>query len=44
MISGSKILEGVGKYVVVAVGTKSFNGRIMMGTLTSSNHKMIILD
>ncbi|PPQ77122.1 hypothetical protein CVT25_010816 [Psilocybe cyanescens] len=30
MISGSKILEGVGKYVVVAVGTKSFNGRIMM--------------
>ncbi|KAF6754524.1 calcium-transporting ATPase [Ephemerocybe angulata] len=30
MISGSKVLEGVGKYVVVAVGTKSFNGRIMM--------------
>ena len=43
MISGSKILEGVGKYVVVAVGTKSFNGRIMMGTLASSD-KMIILD
>lgn len=32
MISGSKVIEGVGKYVVVAVGTKSFNGRIMMGT------------
>lgn len=32
IISGSKVLEGVGKYVVVAVGTKSFNGRIMMGT------------
>ena len=33
MISGSKVIEGVGKYVVVAVGTKSFNGRIMMGML-----------
>lgn len=31
MISGSKILEGYGSYVVIAVGTKSFNGRIMMG-------------
>jgi Ca2+-transporting ATPase len=30
VISGSKILEGVGRYVVVAVGTKSYNGRIMM--------------
>ncbi|KAJ7127093.1 calcium-transporting ATPase [Mycena epipterygia] len=30
VISGSKVLEGVGRYVVVAVGTKSFNGRIMM--------------
>ncbi|KXN81316.1 Calcium-transporting ATPase 2 [Leucoagaricus sp. SymC.cos] len=30
ILSGSKIIEGVGKYVVVAVGTKSFNGRIMM--------------
>ncbi|PFH53183.1 hypothetical protein AMATHDRAFT_138450 [Amanita thiersii Skay4041] len=29
-VSGSKVLEGVGRYVVVAVGTKSFNGRIMM--------------
>ena len=35
MISGSKVLEGVGKYVVV-VGTKSFNGRIMMGTYSDS--------
>jgi len=33
MVSGSKVLEGVGRYVVVAVGTKSFNGRIMMGSL-----------
>ncbi|KAL1663042.1 hypothetical protein GGF50DRAFT_103433 [Schizophyllum commune] len=30
VVSGSKVLEGVGKYVVVAVGQKSFNGRIMM--------------
>ncbi|KAF9457841.1 hypothetical protein BDZ94DRAFT_1325934 [Collybia nuda] len=30
MVSGSKVLEGVGRYVVIAVGTKSFNGRIMM--------------
>jgi P-type Ca2+ transporter type 2C len=33
LISGSKILEGVGEYVVIAVGTRSFHGRIMMGTL-----------
>jgi Ca2+-transporting ATPase len=32
MISGGKILEGYGSYVVIAVGQKSFNGRIMMGT------------
>jgi len=31
VVSGSKALEGVGSYVVVAVDTKSFNGRIMMG-------------
>jgi P-type Ca2+ transporter type 2C len=31
MVSGSKVLEGYGTYVVIAVGTKSFNGRIMMG-------------
>lgn len=35
IISGSKVLEGVGQYVVVAVGTKSFNGRIMMGERNS---------
>lgn len=32
MVSGAKVLEGYGSYVVIAVGTKSFNGRIMMGT------------
>lgn len=31
LISGSKVLEGVGVYVVIAVGERSFNGRIMMG-------------
>ena len=31
MISGSKVLEGYGSYVVIAVGTRSFHGRIMMG-------------
>ena len=31
MVSGAKVLEGYGRYVVVAVGQKSFNGRIMMG-------------
>ncbi len=31
MISGAKVLEGVGEYVVISVGKNSFNGRIMMG-------------
>ena len=31
VVSGSRVLEGVGRYVVIAVGTRSFNGRIMMG-------------
>ncbi|KIJ51508.1 hypothetical protein M422DRAFT_157926 [Sphaerobolus stellatus SS14] len=30
LISGSKVLEGVGEYLVIAVGKKSFNGRIML--------------
>jgi Ca2+-transporting ATPase len=37
IISGSKVLEGVGKYVIVAVGNKSFNGRIMMGELYAND-------
>lgn len=32
VMSGSKVMEGYGSYVVIAVGTNSFNGRIMMGT------------
>lgn len=31
VISGSKVIEGVGVYVVIAVGPTSFNGRTMMG-------------
>jgi Ca2+-transporting ATPase len=31
ILSGSKVLEGVGSYVVIAVGERSFNGRILMG-------------
>ena len=34
-MSGSKVLEVVGSYVAVAVDTKGFNGRIMMGQLLS---------
>jgi Ca2+-transporting ATPase len=30
LISGAKVLEGVGKYVVTSVGRNSFHGRIMM--------------
>ncbi|GMK59452.1 hypothetical protein CspeluHIS016_0800580 [Cutaneotrichosporon spelunceum] len=36
IISGAKVLEGVGAYVVIAVGTNSFNGRIMMSMRTDS--------
>ncbi|KAG2355509.1 hypothetical protein BDR07DRAFT_1303134 [Suillus spraguei] len=38
IVSGSKVLEGVGSYVVVAVGTKSFNGRIMMALRMEAEH------
>lgn len=31
LISGSKVQEGIGKYVIVAVGQKSSNGRLMIG-------------
>jgi len=38
ILSGSKVLEGVGKYVIVAVGNKSFNGRIMMALRGDTEH------
>jgi len=31
IISGSKVLEGMGKYIVTGVGVNSFHGRTMMG-------------
>ncbi|KAG6375197.1 hypothetical protein JVT61DRAFT_3408 [Boletus reticuloceps] len=34
IISGSKVLEGVGQYVVIAVRVKSFNGQIMAALRT----------
>ena len=30
LLSGSRVLEGVGEYVVVAVGPNSFNGKLML--------------
>jgi P-type Ca2+ transporter type 2C len=35
LVSGSKVVEGVGSYLVISVGQKSFNGRIMMGSSLS---------
>ena len=37
IVSGSEVLEGVGSYIVISVGTKSFNGRIMMGSFIASS-------
>ncbi|KAK7442988.1 plasma membrane calcium [Stygiomarasmius scandens] len=38
VVSGSKVLEGIGRYVVVAVGQKSFNGKIMMALRARSQN------
>ncbi|KAH9025687.1 hypothetical protein EDB83DRAFT_2678872 [Lactarius deliciosus] len=38
VISGSKVLEGVGSYVVISVGAQSFNGRIMMALRRDSEN------
>ncbi|KAH9052618.1 hypothetical protein EDB87DRAFT_422577 [Lactarius vividus] len=35
---GSKVLEGVGSYVVISVGTKSFGGRSMMASRRDSEN------
>lgn len=40
LISGSKVSDGVGEYVVIAVGQTSFNGRLLMGKLVSPLHFM----
>jgi Ca2+-transporting ATPase len=36
LLSGSKVSEGVGRYVVTAVGERSFFGKTMMGLRTES--------
>ncbi|KAI9437975.1 Ca-transporting ATPase [Lactarius indigo] len=38
IVSGSKVLEGVGSFLVISVGTRSFNGRIMMATRRDSEN------
>ncbi|KAJ2161686.1 plasma membrane calcium [Coemansia sp. RSA 552] len=49
ILSGAKVLEGVGSMVVVAVGTRSFYGKIMMAmrqgesSVTPLQHKLDIL-
>lgn len=35
ILSGSKVLEGVGNFLVTAVGPNSFYGRTLMGSLYS---------
>ena len=35
VVSGSKVVEGIGTYLVISVGPKSFKGRIMMGSSLS---------
>lgn len=30
MVSGGKVTEGVGQYIVISTGTNTFHGRIMM--------------
>ena len=50
MISGSKVVEGVGRYVVTSVGRNSFHGKIMMcashtlppSSLSSSSESLML--
>ena len=37
ILSGSKVSEGVGKFVVTAVGEYSFNGKTLLGMLTRNS-------
>ncbi|KAG9302148.1 hypothetical protein G9A89_020582 [Geosiphon pyriformis] len=39
VLSGSKVLEGVGKVVVIAVGQNSFFGKTMMALRSDENHE-----
>jgi len=44
VVSGSKVVRGVGSYVVVAVGTKSLSGRITMGIYDSRFISLFFVD
>lgn len=43
VVSGSKVLEGLGIYIVVAVGTKCVQGRRMMGMSVFSVWDMVLV-
>ncbi len=43
LLSGAKVEDGVGEYVVISVGPNSFNGRIMMSESGRSGGKRNIL-
>jgi len=36
LISGSRVLEGYGEYIVIAVGSNSFNGKLMLSLRTDA--------
>jgi Ca2+-transporting ATPase len=38
IVSGSKVLEGMGTYVVITVGTQTLNARIMKGLFIALTH------
>ena len=42
LVSGSRVMEGVGAYVAVAVEERSFNGRTMMGSWISATKLSLI--
>ena len=42
LTSGSKVQEGVGSYVVIAVGPRSFNGKLLIGKRSDLNTKTVI--
>ncbi|KAF8517670.1 E1-E2 ATPase-domain-containing protein, partial [Hysterangium stoloniferum] len=41
LLSGSKVLEGAGEYVVIAVGSKSFSGRFTMALREDTKHTLL---
>ena len=43
VVSGSKVIEGIGSYLVITVGEMSFSGRIMMGSSFVSSYICVLL-